>query len=152
MVCKNCSKAIEVKFKKLNDDTVLPTKAHPSDAGWDLYAAEDAKVLTESSCIISCGFAMALPIGYEAQIRPRSGLAAKHNITVLNTPGTIDCNYRGEVKVILFNHSIKGLPYYINKGDRIAQMVIQKLPEVVTFEVDRLNETDRGEDGFGSTG
>ena len=99
---------------------------------------------------IPVGFSMELPSGYEAQIRPRSGLAAKHHITVTNSPGTVDANYRGEVKVILYNLGRE--PFSTQRGDRIAQMVICKLPEINLVEATELSETDRGSGGFGSSG
>lgn len=100
--------------------------------------------------LIPTGFAMALPAGYEAQIRPRSGLALRDGITMLNSPGTIDADYRGEVKVIAINHGSE--PWTVRHGDRMAQMVISTVPAVQIQEVERLDETDRGEGGFGSTG
>ena len=99
---------------------------------------------------IPVGFAMELPSGYEAQIRPRSGLAAKHHITVTNSPGTVDANYRGEIKAILYNLGKE--PFIIQRGDRIAQMVICELPEIELVEATELSETDRNTNGFGSTG
>lgn len=130
-----------------------PTKAHPSDAGWDLYSAEDTIIYVGSQKVISCGFCMELPKNYEAQIRPRSGLAAKHMISVTNSPGTIDSNYRGTVKVILINHARHCENHFvINKGDRIAQMVIKKVEPSEYTMVDELSETDRGDGGFGSSG
>lgn len=138
-----------VKFKKLNKDAIIPTYAHPTDAGMDLYAIEDVDLLYQSPKIVKTGLAMELPAGTEAQIRSRSSLAAKHGVMVLNSPGTIDQNYRGEVGVIMMatNHS-----YHISKGDKIAQMVICELPEVETLQVISLSDTDRGTGGFGSTG
>lgn len=100
--------------------------------------------------IVPCGFAIALPTGYEAQVRPRSGLAAKHGVTVLNTPGTIDADYRGEVKVILINHG--GEPFEIRRGDRVAQMVVAPVSAVGFSERETLDDTERGAGGFGSTG
>ena len=100
--------------------------------------------------MIPCGFAMAVPQGYEVQVRPRSGLAWKKGITVLNTPGTIDADYRGEVKVVLINHGTE--PFEIQKGERIAQLVVAEVPRVKVSVVDSLEDTDRGAGGFGSTG
>ena len=100
--------------------------------------------------MIPCGFAMAVPQGYEVQVRPRSGLAWKKGITVLNTPGTIDADYRGEVKVVLVNHGTE--PFEIQKGERIAQLVVAEVPRVSVQVVDSLEDTDRGAGGFGSTG
>ena len=134
----------------MNDKDLMPVKAHPDDAGFDIRASEDTIVYSNSVRIVPTGMRLSLPKGYEAQIRPRSGMAAQYNITVLNTPGTIDCGYTGEVKVILINHGI--YDYHIQRGDRIAQMVIQKLPEVELELADEIDDTSRGESGFGSTG
>ena len=119
-------------------------------AGLDLFAVEPATLEPGDIQLISCGFAMSLPPGYEAQVRPRSGLASRHGITLINSPGTIDSDYRGEVKVPLINHGKS--PFSVEKGDRIAQMVIQQVPPVEVFEVDKLDNTDRGTGGFGHTG
>ena len=137
---------------KLDDgcENFCPKKAHPDDAGYDLYSSIDAVLEPLSGMAIPVGFAMELPRGYEAQIRPRSGLAAKHHITVTNSPGTVDANYRGEVKAILFNLSKE--QFTIKRGDRIAQMVICKLPEIELVEATDLSETDRNTNGFGSSG
>jgi len=107
-------------------------------------------MVPSARAIVPCGFAIALPHGFEAQVRPRSGLAAKHGITVLNSPGTIDADYRGEVKVILINHGSE--PFEIRRGDRIAQMVVAPVSAVGFTERETLDETDRGSQGFGSTG
>ena len=128
----------------------FPKKAHPDDAGYDLYSRIDVEIAPMSGTAVPVGFAMELPSGYEAQIRPRSGLAAKHHITVTNSPGTVDANYRGEVKAILYNLGKE--PFTIKRGDRIAQMVICKLPEIELQEVAALSESDRGTGGFGSSG
>jgi dUTP pyrophosphatase len=161
---------IKVQFKKLYKDTQLPTQAYEGDAGVDLYAYVENKInnnteidlesllqtgktslllLPFSRLIVGCGFAMALPKGYEAQIRPRSGNAAKKGLTILNTPGTIDFGYRGPIKVILYNASHEAVT--ICHGDKIAQMVIQKIPEIEFEEVKDLPETERGQRGFGSS-
>ena len=142
---------MEVKIK-LEDGckNFYPKKAHSDDAGYDLYSRIDAVLEPLSGMAIPVGFAIELPAGYEAQIRPRSGLAAKHHITVTNSPGTVDTNFRGEVKVILYNLGRE--PFIIQRGDRIAQMVICKLPEIDIIEATELSETDRGSGGFGSTG
>ena len=142
-----------VTIKLLTDDPqLMPVKAHESDAGYDLRSANDKPIVIYPgrTVMIPCGFAMELPLGHEGQIRPRSGLALKNGITVLNSPGTIDCNYRGEVCVLLTNlgqHSFK--VYY---GMRVAQLVICKLPEVHTMQVTKLSGSDRDRNGFGSTG
>ena len=142
---------MEVKIKLENGcENFCPKKAHPDDAGYDLCSRIDVEIAPMSGTAVPVGFAMELPSGYEAQIRPRSGLAAKYHITVTNSPGTVDANYRGEVKVILYNLGKE--PFIIQRGDRIAQMIICKLPEVELKEVAALSESDRGTGGFGSTG
>ena len=142
---------MDVKIKLENGcENFCPKKAHPDDAGYDLYSRIDAVLEPLSGMTIPVGFAMELPTGYEAQIRPRSGLAAKHHITVTNSPGTVDANYRGEIKAILYNLGRE--PFIIQRGDRIAQMVICKLPEIELVEATGLSETDRGSGGFGSSG
>lgn len=142
---------MEVKIKLENGcENFCPKKAHPDDAGYDLYSRIDAVLEPLSSMAIPVGFAIELPAGYEAQIRPRSGLAAKHHITVTNSPGTVDSNYRGEIKAILYNLGRE--PFSIQRGDRVAQMVICELPEIELVEATELSETDRGSGGFGSSG
>ena len=142
---------MEVKIKLENGcENFCPKKVHPDDAGYDLYSRIDAVLEPLSGMTIPVGFAMELPTGYEAQIRPRSGLAAKHHITVTNSPGTVDANYRGEIKAILYNLGKE--PFTIKRGDRIAQMVICKLPEIDLVGATELSETDRGSGGFGSSG
>ena len=132
----------------------LPKQQSAGAAGADLLAALDVSEIVTiapgARAIVPCGFAMALPVGYEGQVRPRSGLAAKHGVTVLNTPGTIDADYRGEVKVILINHG--GAPFEIRRGDRIAQLVVAPVSAVPFSERESLDETERGVQGFGSTG
>lgn len=133
-------------------DPVLPARATALAAGFDLCADLDAPLTIPPGerHAVATGWAIALPPGHEAQIRPRSGLALKHGVTCLNSPGTIDADYRGEIKVILANLGAE--PFVINPGDRIAQMVIQRLPDVVLKPVRSLDETARGAGGFGSTG
>lgn len=130
----------------------MPAYATPQSAGMDLRANLDAPVTLQplQRTLIPTGLRMALPAGYEAQVRPRSGLALKHGITVLNTPGTIDADYRGEVGVILINLSSE--PFVINDGERIAQMVIARHEQPEVIGVECLDETERGEGGFGHTG
>jgi len=130
----------------------LPFYATTHAAGADLRAAIDADINIEpgAHALIKTGFAMALPDNFEAQIRPRSGLALKHGITVLNSPGTIDADYRGEVGIILINHGKE--KFTVQRGDRIAQMVIAPFVQADFIAVDSLNETDRGAGGFGSSG
>ena len=145
---------IKIYFKKLDHAKNLPLPAYESDeaAGMDIRAAlEEPRTLKPGERdLIPTGLQMALPVGYEAQIRPRSGLAYKHGITMLNTPGTIDSDYRGEVKVLAINHGDE--PYKIEHGDRIAQMVIAPVYQPQIEETDSLPETNRGKGGFGSTG
>ncbi len=144
---------IDVRIKKLSDNAILPSYATEHSAGVDLSACLENQVIIKSGevAIIPTGLAIALPESYEAQIRPRSGLAAKSGITVLNTPGTIDADYRGELKVILINHS--KVDFVVENGMRIAQMVIAK-HETANFISSNFDEaeTARGTGGFGSTG
>lgn len=130
----------------------LPSYATEGSAGMDLMAAIDAPMTLApmARALVPTGLALALPVGYEAQVRPRSGLAAKHGVTVLNSPGTIDADYRGEVKVILVNLSNE--PYEIEPAMRIAQMVVAPVTQVAWDQTDRLDDTARGAGGFGSTG
>ncbi|WP_299819547.1 dUTP diphosphatase [uncultured Roseibium sp.] len=145
---------ISLELKRLDHGKDLPLPAYQSDlaAGLDLLAAvgESMVLAPGKRALIPTGLAMALPAGFEAQVRPRSGLAAKHGVTVLNTPGTIDADYRGEVKVILINHG--DAPFEISRGDRIAQMVIAPVLQAQILEVTDLTDTTRGAGGFGSTG
>lgn len=145
-----------VRFKWLAHGKGLPLPARQTAgaSGHDLAAAlaegEVMVIAPGAYAMVPCGFSLAIPVGYEAQVRPRSGLAAKLGVTVLNAPGTVDADYRGEVKAILVNHG--GQPFEIRRGDRIAQMVIAAVPDIALIEVDELEETDRGSGGFGSTG
>lgn len=145
---------VTLELKQLDHARGLPLPAYQSDlaAGLDLVAAVDMPLLLAPGerALVPTGLAMALPAGFEAQVRPRSGLAAKHGITVLNTPGTIDADYRGEVKVILIN--LGDTTFEIVRGERIAQMVIAPVLQAVITEVETLSETERGAGGFGSTG
>ncbi len=129
-----------------------PRRMTPGSAGLDLYACVDApvEIAPKQLELIGTGYAIALPEGYEGQVRPRSGLALKHKIGVLNSPGTIDSDYRGEIKVILFNFGDE--PFLVRDRERIAQLVIGTVPSVVFEEVDQLDETDRGAGGYGHTG
>ncbi len=135
-----------------NEDIELPRKMSELASGFDLYAAveEEVVLMPGERKLIPTGFAIAMPAGLEAQIRPRSGLAFKFGITCLNTPGTIDADYRGEIKVLLINLGQE--PFAIKRNERIAQMVFQIVPEVELKQVDRLSETVRGAGGFGHTG
>jgi dUTP pyrophosphatase len=135
---------------ELTDETIkIPQIAQQGDACMDIRSNEKTELSPSQVKLIKTGFKLAIPDGYEGLVRPRSGLALKHGITVYNSPGTIDSSYRGEVGVILFNCSSES--FEINKGDRIAQLAIRKI-ERVKFEVDQLDETDRSDGGFGSTG
>ncbi|WP_275444560.1 dUTP diphosphatase [Paenibacillus sp. ACRRX] len=144
----------EVQIKKLpgNEDVPMPQQMSELAAGFDLYAAVEQPITLAPGhrALVPTGFAMALPPQLEAQVRPRSGLAYKHGVTCLNSPGTIDADYRGEVKVLLINHG--QVAFTIERNERIAQMVIQKVPTVHLIQVDDLSETVRGEGGFGHTG
>jgi dUTP pyrophosphatase len=131
-------------------DLPLPSYATPGSAGMDLRSAETLTLKPGARALVSTGLAIALPDTYEAQVRPRSGLAVKHGITVLNSPGTIDSDYRGEIKVPLINHGQED--FVINRGDRIAQMVVAPVTVAELVEVDTLDETERGSGGFGSSG
>lgn len=128
----------------------LPRYATDGAAGMDVLAAEDVILAPGARQAVATGLAMAIPAGHEIQVRPRSGLALKHGISVPNTPGTIDSDYRGELKVILINHSAE--PFEIHRGDRIAQLVLAPVTLAAWQEVDALDETSRGAGGFGSTG
>jgi dUTP pyrophosphatase len=128
----------------------MPSYATHGAAGMDVLAAEDVTLAPGARHAVATGFSVAIPDGYEIQVRPRSGLALKHGITVPNTPGTIDSDYRGELKVILINHG--GEPFPIHRGDRIAQLVLAPVTLAEWQEVAELDETERGAGGFGSTG
>lgn len=140
-----------VKFKKLNPDAILPDYAHVGDAGMDLYSVEDLVIEPLTWKLVKTGLACELPNGTEGQVRSKSGIALKNGVFVLNTPGTVDENYRGEIGVILYNLNTKE-SFVIKKGQKIAQYVIANVEYVDTIEVETLDETDRGEGGFGSTG
>ena len=139
-----------VRFKRLRPDAVLPAYAHPGDAGMDIRSVDDLEIAPGARALVHTGLVMILPPGWEAQVRPRSGLALKHGVTVLNTPGTIDAGYRGEVGVILANFG--DAPFAVKKGDRIAQVVIAPVTTAAIEETDVVDDTDRGGGGFGSTG
>lgn len=143
---------IKVKIVRLKEKASLPAYATVHAAGMDVSACLDDPVTIEpsSSALIPTGLAIELPEGYEAQLRPRSGLALRHLISLPNSPATIDADYRGEVGVILINHGRE--PFTVNHGDRIAQMVVSKVDRVAFEEVDSLSDTERGEGGFGHTG
>ncbi|MBQ9804624.1 MAG: dUTP diphosphatase [Lentisphaeria bacterium] len=141
----------EVKIVMLeNCQDLFPAKAHCDDAAFDLRSRVDMELPPGRSTLVPAGFCMELPVGFEAQIRPRSGLALKHDIMLTNSPGTIDAGYRGEVGIIMFNAGTR--PFPVKRGDRIAQMVICQLPEVTLSAAVSLSETGRGTGGFGSSG
>tara|TARA_B100001057_G_scaffold426318_1_gene450293 strand:+ start:3542 stop:3979 length:438 start_codon:yes stop_codon:yes gene_type:complete len=143
---------VKVLIKKLNPAVKLPSYKTSGASGMDLMAFIDEEIIIKSntSCLIPTGLSIAFSENYEIQIRPRSGLAAKNNITILNTPGTIDSDYRGEIKIIIFNHGTND--FKINNGDRIAQMILVPIHKIELEETKDLPVTIRGEDGFGSTG
>ena len=143
---------VKVLFKKLNPSVQLPSYKTNGASGMDLMANIEKPIHLNpgKSCLVPTGLSVAFPETYEIQIRPRSGLAAKNNISVLNTPGTIDSDYRGELKIILFNHGSKN--FIINNNDRVAQMILTPVIKMKLEETDELPESVRGEGGFGSTG
>lgn len=142
--------AIAVKRLPHSDGLDLPKYATSGAAGMDIVSAEDTVVAPGARHAVATGLTLAIPNGYEIQVRPRSGLALKHGITVPNTPGTIDSDYRGELKVILINHGDE--PFAIARGDRVAQLVLAPVVQAAWVETDDLDETERGTGGFGSTG
>ncbi len=143
---------VKVLIKKLSSEVILPSYKTTGASGMDLMAFIEKSIILKpkTSCLIPTGLSMAFSEDYEVQIRPRSGLAAKNNISVLNTPGTIDSDYRGEIKIILYNHGHED--FVINNNDRIAQMILTPVLKMEFQEVDELPNTTRGIDGFGSTG
>jgi len=139
-----------LKIQRLSPNAVLPAYAHPGDAGMDLCACEAVEIAPSSTAMVRTGLALELPPGTEGQVRPRSGLAARHAVTVLNAPGTVDEGYRGEVRVILINHGTE--VFRIEPGMRIAQLDVCPVLRMQIAEVGRVGETARGAGGFGSTG
>lgn len=139
-----------LKVKLLNEKAQIPQYAHEGDIGLDLFSTSETIIQPDETALIPTGISIQLPSATEAQIRPRSGLALKHQVTVLNTPGTIDQGYRGEIGVILINHG--KLPFKVELGMKIAQMVIKPILSVKVKKVAELDDTDRGVGGFGSTG
>jgi dUTP pyrophosphatase len=142
---------LDVLITRLDPAVPLPAYARPGDAGADLFAAEDVDLAPGERALVRTGIAIALPEGYAGFVHPRSGLAAKHGITLVNAPGTIDAGYRGEVKVILLNTD-PARAVSLRRGDRIAQLVVQRVENVTFREVPALPESARGDNGFGSTG
>jgi dUTP pyrophosphatase len=143
---------VSVEVKRLPHGAGLPLPAYATSgaAGMDVVSAEDVTIAPGARHAVATGLALAIPQGYEIQVRPRSGLALKHGITVPNTPGTIDSDYRGELKVILINLGPE--PFAIQRGDRVAQLVLAPVVQAAWAEVEQLDATERGEGGFGSTG
>lgn len=136
---------------RLDPDLPLPGYAHPGDAGADLHTAVDVRLEPGERCLVPTGIAIALPPGHVALVHPRSGLAARHGLSIVNTPGTVDAGYRGEVKVLLVNHD-RHQPVELSRGDRVAQLLVQRVEQVAFVEVDSLPESVRGDGGYGSTG
>ncbi|WP_123054380.1 dUTP diphosphatase [Clostridium sp. JN-1] len=141
---------MEVKVKRINEEAKLPEYAHKSDAGMDLFSVEEKIIDVGQTALIKTGIIIELPANTEAQVRPRSGLALKNSVTVLNSPGTIDEGYRGEIGVILINHG--KVPFKVEKQMKIAQMVIKPVIKVSIKEVKEVSSSDRNSGGFGSTG
>jgi dUTP pyrophosphatase len=142
---------VEVLAQRLDPGLPLPAYAQPLDAGADLVTAEDVTLAPGARAVVGTGLAIALPAGFAAFVHPRSGLAARHGLSVVNAPGTVDAGYRGEIKVILINTD-RNEPIRLSRGDRIAQLVVQRVEHAVFREVDELPASGRGAGGFGSTG
>lgn len=142
---------VEVALVRLDPGLPVPGYAHPGDAGADLMAAVDQVLEPGERALVPTGVALALPQGYVGLVHPRSGLAARHGITIVNAPGTIDAGYRGEIKVLLLNTDRREA-FSVRRGDRIAQLVVQRCEQVRFVEVDTLDESARGTGGYGSTG
>lgn len=140
----------DIYFKTISPTAHVPTKAHEDDAGFDMYASESVLLRAHEFAAVPTGICIQLPPGTEAQVRPRSGLAMKNGVTVLNSPGTVDAGYRGELRVILINHS--SVDFQITPGMRIAQMIIAPVYPARFLESDELDSSDRGSNGFGSSG
>ena len=141
---------VKVRVKRLSPDAKIPKAAMAGDVAFDLYSTIDYELRPGERFAVPTGIAVEIPSGYEGQVRPRSGLALKEGVTVLNTPGTIDSGYRGEVNIIMVNHNSES--FKITKGMRICQLAIRPVTDVEFVEVDELSDTERGEGGFGSTG
>ncbi|MBU2696486.1 MULTISPECIES: dUTP diphosphatase [Pimelobacter] len=140
-----------ISVQQLDPELPLPAYAHPGDAGADLVAGVDVTLAPGERALIPTGIAIALPEGYVALVHPRSGLAARHGLSIVNTPGTVDAGYRGEIKVLLINHDPVE-PIALRRGDRMAQLVVQRVERARFVAVDALPESVRGEGGYGSTG
>jgi len=142
---------VHVLIKRLDTGVPLPARAHPGDAGADLVAACDVELAPGQRAVVPTGLAIALPDGYAAFVHPRSGLAARHGVTIVNAPGTVDAGYRGEIRVTLMNTDADK-PVRFQRGDRIAQLIVQRVERAVFHEVEILPGSARGDGGFGSTG
>jgi dUTP pyrophosphatase len=142
---------VEILIQRLDPGLPLPARAHPGDAGTDLFAAQDVELAPGQRALVPTGIAIALPDGYAGFVHPRSGLAARHGVTIVNAPGTVDAGYRGEIRVTLLNTD-PDHPVRFQRGDRIAQLVIQRVADPVFHEVATLPGSARGDGGFGSTG
>jgi len=142
---------LEISIRRLDPGVPLPSYAHPGDAGADLVTTEDVTLKPGERALVPTGISIALPEGYAAFVHPRSGLAARHGLSIVNTPGTVDAGYRGEIKVALINHDLAE-PVVLSRGDRIAQLVIQRVEHAVFVDVDDLPDSARGAGGYGSTG
>ena len=141
---------IELPVRKLRDDAVVPSRAYSGDAGLDLAACERVELGPGERALVATGLAVAIPEGHAGFVQPRSGLAARHGITIVNTPGLVDAGYRGEIRVVLLNTD-KREPFVVEPGMRIAQLVVVAIPELELVEVDELPVSDRGVRGFGSS-
>ncbi len=139
-----------IRFQKLDSRAAIPTQAHPGDAGMDLVSIESATIPPGGRHLVRTGLAVEIPVGFEGQVRPRSGLALKHGVTVLNAPGTIDAGYRGEIGVVLANFG--DAPFAVETGMRIAQLVIASVATVTVEVADSLSSSERGVGGYGSSG
>ncbi|WP_343074788.1 dUTP diphosphatase [Phytoactinopolyspora alkaliphila] len=142
---------VDVLVARLDGGIGLPSYAHPGDAGADLVTTEDVTIAPGERALVGTGIAIALPAGYAAFVHPRSGLGHRLGVSIVNTPGTVDAGYRGEIKVLLVNHDLRE-PAVFSRGDRIAQLVVQKVERAVFHEVTRLPGSARGDGGYGSTG
>ena len=141
---------MKLKIKKLSSDAILPSYAHKGDAGMDLFSIKDYILKPGERVFIETGLAFEIEEGYEIQIRPRSGLALKYGLSIVNSPGTVDSGYRGPINIILINHGQE--TFTVNKGDKVAQAVLNKIEKAEIEEVSELSESQRGDGGFGSTG
>ena len=151
LVSDQVSEDLAIEVVRLDADLPLPSYAHPGDAGADLLTTVDVTLAPGERAMVPTGVAIALPVGYVALVHPRSGLAARHGLSIVNAPGTVDAGYRGEIKVMLINHD-PGEPIELRRGDRIAQLVVQRVERARFVEVGELPDSSRGSGGYGSTG